>query len=223
MRIRSAGDDASIMRKLLCDRPTVAIAARRFLVGLLVCLNVMGIFVPTVGRADEVAAASYLPSRRAVAAPTGFAGVCDRYEWVCARVAHSGAAATDETHLVRAVNAQINRATHQIADQRQYGTEEYWALPTAAGGDCEDFVLLKKKLLIQQGIAPERLLIATVLDRGRNLHAVLIFRSATGDYVLDNLNDRIELWADTGYSFLEMQNPDSPERWTAVLAGGTFG
>ena len=107
-----------------------------------------------------------------------------------------------------------------IEDDRQYGVAEHWALPTRTGGDCEDFALLKKRELVSVGIDPSRLLLATVLDRQRNPHAVLVFRSDAGDLVLDNLTNQIRPWRATRYMFLQMQDPDRPTRWVNVFASG---
>jgi predicted transglutaminase-like cysteine proteinase len=116
----------------------------------------------------------------------------------------------------------VNRQVRPITDRRQYRRDEHWALPTSRGGDCEDFALLKKRELIALGVPADKLLIATVLDRKRQPHAVLVLSTLQGDYVLDNLTSRIKPWGQTGYSFLRMQDPRAPERWVAVLAGGIF-
>ena len=52
---------------------------------------------------------------------------------------------------------------------------------------------------------------------------MLVVRTDTGDFVLDNLTDRVLDWRKTGYTFLRMQNPQAPNRWSAVLAGGVLG
>ena len=156
-------------------------------------------------------------------APNGFSGVCARYAWACAKGNRSASALRDPMPLAKEINLSINRQTREVSDKAQYAREEYWALPTARGGDCEDFALAKKHALIAQGVAPERLLIATVLDRQRNPHAVLVLRTEDGDFVLDNQTNRIVGWQQTGYTFLRMQNPKSPNRWSAVLKGGMLG
>ena len=180
----------------------------------------LGLF-PAEATAD--APKPYIDAQQEVAPPLGFEGVCQRYIWACARAGGAGPAGRDALVIAEQVNLNINRQTREIADDVQYRTEEYWALPTEVGGDCEDFALAKKRALIQRGIAPERLLIATVLDRSRKPHAVLIFRTDGGDLVLDNLTDRILGWHQTGYTYLRMQNPLAPHRWTAVLSGGILG
>ena len=166
---------------------------------------------------------SWLESVRDADAPDGFAGVCARYRWACARGGAKAAAGQDTLAIAEKVNLSINRRTREISDEAQYRQREYWALPTSRGGDCEDFALAKKQALIAKGVAPEQLLIATVLDRKKNPHAVLVLRSDKGDFVLDNLTNRILGWRKTGYTFLRMQNPASPDRWSAILRGGILG
>ncbi|MEM9975399.1 MAG: transglutaminase-like cysteine peptidase [Pseudomonadota bacterium] len=174
-----------------------------------------------VGSAPLVEAGSHIVPVKAVDAPAGFHGVCDRYVWACA--AGSGAGAVNERSLMdvaREVNLTMNRRYPEIADDRQYDTAEFWALPTARGGDCEDFALAKKQALLERGVPTERLMIATVLDRSQQAHAVLVLRTAAGDMVLDNLTNRILPWEETGYFFLRMQDPNAPATWNAVLTGG---
>ena len=74
--------------------------------------------------------------------------------------------------------------------------------------------------LIEAGLDPQSLLISTVLDRNRNAHAVLVMRTVQGDYILDNLRDEVKHWRQTGYTFLRMQDPADPRKWTAVIDGG---
>lgn len=164
----------------------------------------------------------FLVGHRPITAPAGFIGLCSKYNWVCARSSQSTIGHNAALKLAKAVNLQVNRRVRQIDDQKQYGKEEYWTLPSARGGDCEDLVLLKKKMLLERGVSSETLLIATVLDRKLNSHAVLIFRTKQGDLVLDSLTNKIVPWKRTGYTFLKLQNPRSLSRWQAVLAGGVI-
>ena len=180
----------------------------------------LGLVAGSPAMAAETATLSL---RKAIAAPDGFADVCNRYDWACASGSKGQVRGKALLSLAREVNNAINHQYRQVTDRSQYGTEEVWALPTSSrGGDCEDFVLAKKHSLIEAGVAPGRLLIATVLDRRRALHAVLVLRTEEGDFVLDNLNNRVKGWQETGYSFLRMQNPDAPHRWNAVFKGGMF-
>lgn len=171
--------------------------------------------------ADAVASNSaYLSNKGRVAPPAGAQTLCKAYSWACAVSPSDRAVTSSQMQLVQSVNLQVNRSTRPIEDRRQYGEDERWAVPTSRGGDCEDYALAKKRELIRRGIAPQRLLIATVLDRKRNPHAVLVFRSDEGDLVLDNLTNRIRTWRETRYIFLRMQDPERPARWVNVFLGG---
>ncbi|MGC9417699.1 MAG: transglutaminase-like cysteine peptidase [Rhodovulum sp.] len=184
---------------------------------LAMTLNVL----PADTQAAERGVTAHLSSKSSAPAPDGAYGLCRRYEWACAS-GNSGALTAKQVKLAEQLNRRINASVHPITDIKQYQREEFWTLPTARGGDCEDIALLKKAELIRQGLSPSRLLLATVLDRNRNNHAVLILRTNRGDYVLDNLTDRMLHWSRTGYSFLKVQDSQAPHRWTAVLAGGIF-
>ena len=52
--------------------------------------------------------------------------------------------------LVR-VNKWVNESIKPITDMDHWGTIEKWSLPTDGYGDCEDYVLLKRKMLIDAG------------------------------------------------------------------------
>lgn len=177
----------------------------------------------TLAAASPAYATSTILATKSISAPVGFHGVCSRYAWACSQ---SGPARiTDSAAMLKVatrINRQINRSVREISDARQYRKREYWALPTARGGDCEDFALLKKRELIKAGIGADRLLIATVLDRRRGAHAVLVLRTNHGDVVLDNLTSKIKSWDRTGYSFLRMQDPRSKSGWRLVMRGGIF-
>lgn len=178
-------------------------------------------FVLILGAVPQVAVAdAFLSPRMITASPEGSSGMCARYGWACAKGARHGRIGPDGLRIATRLNADINRQVRAISDQSQYSRAEVWTLPSARGGDCEDFALLKKKRLIEQGFPAHQLLIATVLDHNHAPHAVLVMRTTVGDYVLDNLTNRVLTWRDTGYTFLKMQDPQAPHQWQAVLAGG---
>ena len=121
----------------------------------------------------------------------------------------------DKWLLVRMVNAFVNGAIAPVTDETLYGTPEYWTIPTDAG-DCEDVVLLKKKILMSKGMPEEALRITVVLDEHGEGHAVLTLTTAAGDYILDNRRNDIRLWADTGYTMLKRQSAQDPRRWVSL-------
>ena len=85
-----------------------------------------------------------------------------------------------------------------------------------ATGDCEDYVLLKRRMLIQSGRPREALLVTVVRDQKQEGHAVLTVITDKGDYVLDNQNEDILLWSETGYRFVKRQSQSNPNLWVAL-------
>jgi predicted transglutaminase-like cysteine proteinase len=109
------------------------------------------------------------------------------------------------------VNAAIKPAT----DMEIYGVVDYWTLPVDRG-DCEDYALLKRHKLIAAGWPSSALLVTVVRDENGEGHAVLTARTAQGDYILDNKNNELKLWYETGYSFLMRQSYLNPKTWVSL-------
>lgn len=116
---------------------------------------------------------------------------CRSLPWLCVTPASAIAAPASEARLrqLRQVNGRINDVRYRT-DDRNYGTEDYWATPDqffARGGDCEDYAIAKYFALRELGFAADDLRIAVVRDqRAREVHAVLIAFIGTEAYVLDN-------------------------------------
>ena len=150
--------------------------------------------------------------------PIGFVEFCQRSPENCEagnnRLRRVGM--TEEKWLlVRMVNAFVNGAIAPVTDETLYGTPEYWTIPTDAG-DCEDVVLLKKKILMSKGIPEEALRITVVLDEHGEGHAVLTLTAADGDFILDNRRNEIRNWSATGYTLLKRQSAQDPRRWVSL-------
>lgn len=154
--------------------------------------------------------------------PPGFARSCDRYAWLCSNQAAGHAARTvslDRAELLdvaRRINRSVNRQVTEVSDPEHYGIPDLWTLPRNNKGDCEDFVLLKYKLLLDAGVDSRELSIAVVLTRRGENHAVLLLRHGSGDLVLDSLSSGIVPWNETGYRFLAMQSRDDKTKWQFV-------
>ncbi len=173
---------------------------------------------PLIGNAASANETAFIKVISASPPPSGAKQLCRQYSWACANKGVVSLSSAQELQLVKKINRRVNASTREVTDQSQYKTRELWALPTSRGGDCEDFALLKKRDLINAGINPRKLLLATVLDTKRSAHAVLIYRSSQGDVVLDNLTNRVKPWAATNYLFLRMQDPNQPKKWVGVYA-----
>ncbi len=119
---------------------------------------------------------------------------------------------------VKQVNLQVNTTIIPATDMEVYGKEEYWAYPVTAG-DCEDFALLKRRILIQRGFSPSNLLMTVVRKPDGEGHAILTLRTAQGDYELDNLTDEVKIWYQTPYSYIKRQASYNAGRWVTIENG----
>lgn len=123
----------------------------------------------------------------------------------------------DFWQLIVSINSSDNQKIKPLTDMVIYGVEEYWAYPDKVG-DCEDYVLLKRRDLMQAGISPANLLITVVRKPDGEGHAVLTVRTDKGDFVLDNLVDGVKNWSETEYTYLKRQATNNTGRWVSIEA-----
>ena len=114
------------------------------------------------------------------------------------------------------VNLYVNTHIKPMTDLEHWGVVERWNYPDDGYGDCEDYVLQKRKLLIQAGWPREALLITVVRDKRGDGHAILTVKTDRGEFILDNQTDQILLWADTGYRFVKRQSQTDPNVWVSL-------
>ncbi|KAA2242198.1 transglutaminase-like cysteine peptidase [Salinarimonas soli] len=107
------------------------------------------------------------------------------------------------------VNRTVNRKIQPLTDQEHWGVLDSWDLPTDGYGDCEDYQLLKRRLLVEAGLPRRALRMTVVVDEKGEGHAVLMVRTDRGDYVLDNKTDTILPWHQTGYTYVKREGHDS--------------
>jgi predicted transglutaminase-like cysteine proteinase len=151
--------------------------------------------------------------------PVGFVKFCASNPEDCQPVGGNPNRLTMEPgrwNLLYQVNTYVNGKVTPVSDQDLYGEPEHWAYPTDAG-DCEDYLLLKKRYLEGLGFPPEALLITVVLDEKNEGHAVLTVTTNGGDFVLDNRRNEILRWSDTHYTYLKRQSPSDPRQWVALM------
>ncbi len=117
--------------------------------------------------------------------------------------------------LVR-INQAVNADIRPMTDLEHYGVVEKWAYPDDGYGDCEDYVLLKRRMLMEAGWPREALLITVVRETSGDGHAVLTVGTDRGDFVLDNQNEAIVLWSESGYRFVKRQSQSDPNVWVSL-------
>jgi predicted transglutaminase-like cysteine proteinase len=114
------------------------------------------------------------------------------------------------------VNRWVNETVKPMTDMDHWGVIEKWSLPTDGYGDCEDYVLLKRKVLIDAGWPREALLITVVRDKKGEGHAVLTVKTDKGEFILDNQNENVVAWTETGYRFVKRQSQSDPNVWVSL-------
>jgi predicted transglutaminase-like cysteine proteinase len=152
-------------------------------------------------------------------APIGWIEFCSEYAPECetkaldARdVVLSAKAWKDLTRI----NRWVNETVKPITDLEHWGVVERWNYPDDGYGDCEDYVLLKRRMLMQSGWPRQALLITVVRDKRGDGHAVLTVKTDKGEFILDNQHEDVLLWSDTGYRFVKRQSQNDPNVWIAL-------
>jgi predicted transglutaminase-like cysteine proteinase len=117
--------------------------------------------------------------------------------------------------LVR-INKWVNDTIQPVTDMDHWGVVERWSYPDDGKGDCEDYVLLKRRMLMKAGWPREALLVTVVRDKKGEGHAVLTVKTDKGDFILDNQAEEVLLWSETGYRFVKRQSQSNPNNWVAL-------
>lgn len=150
--------------------------------------------------------------------PIGHVGFCRRHPRECLSLVSGNARirlTAKRRHELKTVNDMVNRIVRPVSDQDLYGRLEHWTYP-AGQGDCEDYVLLKSRLLVERGWPKSALLITVVRDENFEGHAVLTVRTSQGDFVLDNKRSDVRSWNKTPYTFVKRQSYRNPRIWMSL-------
>lgn len=151
--------------------------------------------------------------------PYAFWHFCDEYPADCAKqrtIEPRVEADNLKMAELDGINRAVNHSVEPVTDLELYGVSDYWTLPFNGKGDCEDYALMKRHMLMETGWPASALLMTVVLDERNEGHAILTVRTATGDYILDNKTDQIMLWHKTPYHFVMRQSFLDPKSWVAL-------
>ena len=91
---------------------------------------------------------------------------------------------TNSYKLAERINNTVNTSVTYKTDLEQYNKPEFWCLPSRFG-DCEDYALLKRKMLIDAGFDRDKIHLCTCFVDGAG-HCVLLVETDRGNYILDN-------------------------------------
>lgn len=107
------------------------------------------------------------------------------------------------------VNQRVNSSVKAITDADHWGTVDVWGFPDDGKGDCEDYQLLKRRILSESGLPRRAMRMTVVIDELGEGHAVLMIRTNQGDYVLDNKTSSVLPWERTGYVYVKRESQDN--------------
>lgn len=180
---------------------------------------VVALLILTAGATD--AAANLMPTGKTTTQPIGHYEFCQRHPEECqANITVNGPLRLTRELWARMVeiNNTVNSSIQPRTDMELWGVEEYWSYPELYG-DCEDYVLEKRRQLIEAGIPAGNLLITVVLQPSGEGHAVLTVNTDMGDFILDNMEQKILPWSQTPYRYLKRQSANHPMRWVSINDG----
>jgi len=155
----------------------------------------------------------------ATRAPVGWVEFCAEYAPECetkAVEARDVVLSSKAWKDLLRINKWVNDSIKPVTDLEHWGVVERWSYPDDGYGDCEDYVLLKRRMLTQAGWPRQALLITVVRDRRGDGHAVLTVKTDKGEFILDNQNEEVVLWSETGYRFVKRQSQNDPNVWIAL-------
>jgi len=176
-------------------------------------------FTHATAGAQRLTELTHVPVSQVTQPPVGWIDFCARQPNECAgatmKVREFVITPKRWNDLVN-VNKLVNATIKPLTDLEHWGVVERWSYPDDGYGDCEDYVLLKRRMLIQSGWPREVLLVTVVRGNKDEGHAVLTVITDKGDYVLDNQNEHILLWWETGYRFVKRQSRSDPNVWVSL-------
>lgn len=123
----------------------------------------------------------------------------------------------DMLAFVLKVNRTVNAAVAPVEDQAHWGVADRWNFAEDGKGDCEDYQLLKRRLLVGLGVPRRALRMTVVIDEIGAGHAVLMLRTTHGEFILDNKRNAVLSWNDTGYTFVKRESSSNPGEWVALV------
>ena len=153
--------------------------------------------------------------------PLGHWELCQSYPRDCTERtsrADPVRATSDVMAVLDAVNDRVNRSVIGITDWDHHGVEERWSYP-GNYGDCEDYVLAKRRMLMEYGFKAGDLLITVAIQPDGSGHAVLSVRTDRGEFILDNVERRVLHWTDTELRFVKRQSERHAGTWVDIHDG----
>ena len=114
------------------------------------------------------------------------------------------------------INKWVNERIKYKSDQDHWGVKDRWNYPDDGYGDCEDYALLKRRMLVNAGWPIEALLITIVKNGAWQDHVVLTVVTDKRDLILDQTNDIVPWSERTDLQFTAIQSPYDENSWMGL-------
>jgi predicted transglutaminase-like cysteine proteinase len=192
-----------------------AIAARRAVIAAVAAFACL-----CVGCGSAGAGALYASlGERTPTPPIGWVQFCQTYQNECntAPLPPRDVVLSDKAwNDLKTVNDRVNHTIKPMTDMDHYGVIQWWRYPDDGAGACHSYALLKRRMLLEAGWPRTALLMTIVHEKDGEGHAVLTVKTDRGEFILDNLNEKILPWSETPYSYYKRQSQADPNVWVAL-------
>jgi len=193
--------------------------AKGFTAGTLMLISAFGASSQPASALTNLPQASYAAVGSETAVPYGWIDFCRRYAGECGTEDAKPLDVNltpDSLKEIDRVNKSVNKAIIPVSDKDHWGVLDQWDYPSDGKGDCEDYALFKRKILIAEGFPRQALLMTVVKDGQDEGHAILTVKTNRGEFVLDNLTDEMKPWDHTGYRFVKRQSQSDDMTWVQI-------
>ncbi len=195
----------------------------RIVVKWIVALGLCGaaLLAQTPAGCAGPASSSYAALGAETSVPFGWVDFCGRYSGECPEETTSPRdidLTPAALRKIARINGYVNKAIDPVTDKDHWAAADAWDYPADGKGDCEDYALLKRRMLMEAGFPREALLMTVVKEKNGDGHSVLTLHTNRGDFVLDNLTDEVKPWTQTPYRFVKRQSQENPNIWVAIGA-----
>ena len=154
-----------------------------------------------------------------VLAPTAFVHFCNRYPDDCKvrnKEFNQTSAPLTEARFIELskVNSAVNNSIKPQVKLKSALVEDWVVAPRE--GDCSDYAVTKRHILLARGWPSDSLLLAEVVITSGEHHLVLVVRTSNRDLVLDNLNSDIRPISQSNYRWVRGQQTENPRFWSTI-------
>lgn len=190
----------------------VAATFTRFVkAGLVLCTLVIGGATTQAQTVASLPSASKVDEKSTAKPVLAWTKFCERHPTECAidRAEPTVVTMTPEVwRTIMTVNRRVNTRITPLTDKAHWGVVDSWDFPEDGAGDCEDYQLLKRRMLVERGLPRRAMRMTVVIDELNEGHAVLMIRTDRGDYILDNKTSVVLPWEQTGYVYVKREGQD---------------